>query len=343
MDTFDYFPLLPQELRQKIWRHCLPNRVIELDWPDSELAQEACWPWDEEDGLPRCSMRLTSKINAAPPAISRVYYESRTVALETGHRIDHGLWSETFKISTGMTGQWFNPALDVLHLHYTTSYNVEYAVAGDPLPYLISMARRTQSGASLNRYLAESRWDDEDFINNEGWELSNVYSICFKVVCIHCKVQPAIDSGLFGKFGDERIVLVDARHHQRIDQFRQLWQTHGLQQDTRSAIFFFSQYINDDAKIDGDNTIQQLLNDLETMWVEAKWDLGRGPKKEGYSKDDVWEEQYTGDEDSDDDRPAIRYYKPNKDHPWVLSVLSRMPRIRPTIMLRLCTDDCYQA
>lgn len=340
MDTFDYFPLLPKELRVKIWRHCLPNRVVELDWPDPELAQEACWPWDEENGLPRCSMRLTSKINAAPPAISRVCYESRTVALETGHRIDHGPWSETIKISTRMTGQWFSPTLDVLHLHYFINYNVENAVSGDPLPYLISMARRTQSGASLSRYLADTSWDNKNFINNEEWELSKVYSICFKVVCFHCNMQPAIDSGLFGKFGDEMIVLVDSRHHQRIDQFRQLWQTHGLRQDTRSANFF-SQYINDDAKIDGDNTIQQVMIDLETMWLLAKWDLGRGPMKDGHGKDDVWEKQYTGDEDSDDDRPVIRHYKPKKDHLWILSVLSRMPKIRPTIMFRLCIDDCY--
>lgn len=74
---FDFFSQLPAELRLLIWRLCLPNRVVELDYPWGQSV-------NFDPLLPPCRSTRTTDLNRQAPVITRVCRESRLVAFETG-------------------------------------------------------------------------------------------------------------------------------------------------------------------------------------------------------------------------------------------------------------------
>jgi hypothetical protein len=76
-DTFHSFPRLPIELREEIWRFCLPHRVSEMDYPIDWMVYGSV---DPKDKLP-CSLRWTSICNARPSLLATVCRESRRVAV----------------------------------------------------------------------------------------------------------------------------------------------------------------------------------------------------------------------------------------------------------------------
>ena len=74
--TFHPFPQLPPELREEIWRYCLPYQARELD---VRLADNVYW------NEPRpCQLQDTSLQNSHPPLLTRICRESRAVALKAG-------------------------------------------------------------------------------------------------------------------------------------------------------------------------------------------------------------------------------------------------------------------
>lgn len=73
-------------------------------------------------------------------------------------------------------------------------------------------------------------------------------SVCVKVVCIHIDEGPAVHSGLFGTLGEERVLLVDALDHQRVDKFRTLWMAHRSCHDPLTEAFF-EHYIGDESAL----------------------------------------------------------------------------------------------
>ena len=77
--SFTLFPLLPLELRRRIWEFCLPVRVIELDH---------LWIDESDPGHDtHCNMGNATAINLRTPIITRVCSESRSVALRRTGRL----------------------------------------------------------------------------------------------------------------------------------------------------------------------------------------------------------------------------------------------------------------
>ena len=68
--TFHPFPKLPPELREAIWRLCLPHQVCELDLPVVELVY-----FEDAEDSP-CTLADTSRVNLCPPMITQVCYEA---------------------------------------------------------------------------------------------------------------------------------------------------------------------------------------------------------------------------------------------------------------------------
>lgn len=79
--TFPLFQRLPTELRDEIWRMCLPRRVIELDFPLAEIVFDI---WDHDPILSPCRLGRSVYLNTSPPLITRICRESRRVAFEHG-------------------------------------------------------------------------------------------------------------------------------------------------------------------------------------------------------------------------------------------------------------------
>lgn len=236
--SFRRFPDLPPELRLAIWRECLPRRVVELDCPIPTIVLYAS---DDDSDLPICSMEHTTKANSVPPLISRVCHEARSVALEKGRPPpDPSLFDKTTMLGTSRSGQWFDPARDTIHLYLSRLYTepittVTHVVRYEsPLPNFLEVAREA-AGASVPHFLLEMHTPRELRLQDQ-LEMIRDHFVCFKVVCLHVDLQPALNSGLLTE--DKRIAMVGARDHDRIAEFRRLWERHGSRDDFRTAHFF---------------------------------------------------------------------------------------------------------
>lgn len=238
---------------------------------------------------------------------------------------------------------WLDPTRDTLHLHHPRYLEPDMGVKveGNPLSLLHERSLGHKVPASLTYGFI---WDRHMHLN---WlpsmallqDLREI-SVCLQTVCLHIDEGPAIQSGLFGALGEERVVLVDALNHERISKYRALWDACRVERD-RMTEDFFTNYENDDSAIAlaEENSIRMTVRDA-IIDVQAGWVLNRwrqyGFRTPGLRKDDVWH----ADPAKSATVASGRSHFPNLDHPWVKEVYSQMPRFRPTIMFRLCTHAC---
>jgi len=109
---FHLFKELPFELRRSIWKFCLPNRIVDIDFTSCQ-----------EDLSTACQgVGMTSLLNMSPPIITRVCKESRAVGFEG---IDASLVGEDVhpdcdNFAYFRDNYWFNPSTDVIHLNVST-------------------------------------------------------------------------------------------------------------------------------------------------------------------------------------------------------------------------------
>lgn len=357
---FHLFPWLPKELRDAIWRQCLPHRVVEVDiplgyiamgvWllPDRDRdANEAIEFWNRKvrhvDKKGRgCYMESTTRINSAPPIITRVCYESRMVAFKTGRLLkhEHKQLRDEPDITPHVDYQWFDPARDAVHLHYTMHVLPHRVrVQGNPIRLLHERAAAQGVQASLT-------YSHMVCSNHQGTEWSRSMalikdlgeiSVCLKNVCIHIDEAPAVHSGLFGTLGEERVLLVDALDHERINKFRTLWMAHRSCRDPLTEAFF-EQYVDDESAIirEGGSqaTVQEAIGGIQLEWLLCRWEQEAETQRPAAKN--VWEAGLLAYSD-----PG--FVPPSSCHPWLKETYLQMPEFRPTIMFRLCTNDCMQS
>jgi hypothetical protein len=235
-DTFHPFPRLPTELREEIWRFCLPHRVSEMDYPISWMVY---FRMDPKAKLP-CSLKSTSICNARPPLLATVCRESRRVAFRSGN------WSSVFEEESGdrppeayweagnivIDEYWQDPSRDSAHLNWTTDYEVElyYPDDGHPLHALVWEAKLVNGSASIMLdYMADSvmeRWPFDkpithllqslpESFHEEQQDLAALrllpeWLVVVRVVVIHLDFRQAAKTGLFGLSGDKFVQVVDA-------------------------------------------------------------------------------------------------------------------------------------
>lgn len=322
--AFRIFPQLPTEIRLEIWRQCLPERVVELDEPASHLI--AMDP--DHDGY-RCVSRHTALINRRPPVISRVCHESRMVALEhvdlLGERVD----APYFGLSMGIE-DWVDKTRDVLHLNYDELYDTEYpAGGGDPVRFWLSQADARARDASLTRDLFRTLVQDrkhDDLLRNRS------LLVCLRIVTIHAPLHPALESGLFGLLGDARVVLVDATDTERKERYRAFWKEHGPSPDADpypARFFDYQQNV----------WVRDELKEHEISWLVYRW---RADEDKIAGSELVWKKEPDGDEDWDEAPWTWQHWIPDWEHWWARQTLSAMPKVCPTVMFRLCTQNCAE-
>lgn len=371
--SFHSFSKLPQELRDEIWRECLPRMVIDIDWPDDcfTLGLPSKHDMDSEDGRPRsrpvpkvfdgCRMRQSTGANAKPPVISRVCRESRRVAFDTGALLEHKLTPRGQggdDLDGRVRQQWVDRARDVVvHLHYNAQKDRSLGVTtarGNPIRILRDTVSMGAIG-SISECFLFSNDRVEGRRSRDLLEGMKKVMVCLKVVCFHVDAEPAIESGLFGRLGEELVVMVDALDDQRVDQFRDLWEKHGSSPDSLTGDFFkrYSPYRTHN----GRPAVQDRLEKIRARWLRDRWHDITGwwvtellwsgrtrqswheSKVPGLVKEEVW--------DSAPPRPRLRRDEwqaagiPNRGHSWVRETYSRMPKFLPTIMFRLCTNKYY--
>ncbi|KAK3937512.1 hypothetical protein QBC46DRAFT_411070 [Diplogelasinospora grovesii] len=331
--AFLKFPELPTELRQKIWRLCLPHRIVELEMPDDEVFM------GNPENSGGCLLSPTSRVNSRPPAITRVCHESRMVALEHGGLLvdDDQIKSELRDVSPfGLSMApvvWVDRRRNVVHLNWWGIYDADYNRCMDPVPLWLAAADRSQ-GASLTAPLFEVDLKDGPY---DSLVRDRTLLVCLRIVSIHAPLQPAVESGLFGLLGEERVTLVDAADTERKEQYRAFWEKHGRRPDLNPYRFF-------DKWCQQNEWAQEKVEGLELMWLLSRWFK---VKSSVPSAATVWKKQPS---DSDDETwPArlefmepmeiMKYWTPNRKHPWVRDTHTSLPKIRPTVMFRLCTHE----
>ncbi|KAJ4385609.1 hypothetical protein N0V93_010038 [Gnomoniopsis smithogilvyi] len=356
-----YFPRLPQELRDNIWRECLPWRIVEID--DYLARYSLNGPLDDDSDHDHqaqpptaCFMRSTSKLNASPPIITRVCRESRRVALRTGGFMDrpfptgppHGWKSRKMR-------NWFDKERDIVHVHWNALINRLWGAhpASEHLVHFESNLSAARAGCSINQTLLSPSGHSTPWMRHRAvLERIGRVAVCFETVCIHAPEGAAIASGLFGMLGEERIILVDALDYDRLGKLWALWDAHREEHPDPLTFDFFSecyaQAAGSEAQRRRTQTIHDAVECIQKRWVLDNWD--EQDELPGWSeRQHVW--LATPDWVSTRDyikkgrqrhrRDYMSMWVPKRDHPWMIQVYSRMPEFRPVIMFRLCTDTYY--
>lgn len=247
---FHPFPRLPLELREEIWRLCLPHRVHEIDNPLAYIV------YNYEDEKHPCSLTSTSKSNVRPPLVARVCRESRRVACttgkwipslswrqdawsagepceadwKTGKVIDKGIWKDTVRNSAHMN---WEPCCDVDSVPEDPGETLLTSLVEEakPLRGTPSFMLNAMSESWERNPPSMSHWDylrsvfgptfrppppeDTPTMTQREQNLAALRSlpewkVVVKVIVIHLDIGRAADSGLFGLTGDEIIQVVDA-------------------------------------------------------------------------------------------------------------------------------------
>lgn len=324
--SFHYFPLLPKELRQAIWRHCLPSRVIDLDDPRPDIIFEDLR--EELKGTVSCELGLTSAHNSRPPLITQVCFEAREVASETGGLTDfRDLWDHRGVNIWGTGGYtqscWFDPARDAIHLNWELLYEGdELILPENPIPAFLSVSAKAGRGGSLT--WASATFDSIELLKQAGQS----YTLSVHLpISIHARREDAVRSGLFGLFGEERVALVDTGDDARIQQFDNFNRLHGSEKDAQTTDFF--QRWRDL----GEDFHKENIELYKTDWL--RWKSPRGaPGWEENNLDAAWTIIRS-------ETPRVSStWTPHWDHEWVKRTLQELPDFRPVYMMRLCTNGC---
>lgn len=218
-DTQDFhcFSRLPVELRLAIWRECLPNRVVEIDYP-----------WDDGGVFgpdpPPCKLQQTTNLNRRAPMTSRVCRESRLVAFEAGHFRKEGStpeevpWNSNIRVDK----TWIDPSRDTIHLNWTPAYSAGYWGDGSTLDHLAWSAAKARGGSFMFDYLDNTRDGDGDvYIEERIGALRKLPHgvIVMRVIVVHTTFENAAKTGLFGLLGDACIQIVDVSDETRLNAF----------------------------------------------------------------------------------------------------------------------------
>jgi len=106
--TFHPFPRLPLELRQAIWKLCVPHRVIDLDEKYQNYYELS----------PRCTGWQSHLKNARPPRLSRVCQESRAVCMQRAPNVEEvDVWPRGSREDHPKRYFWINPSNDIVHMN----------------------------------------------------------------------------------------------------------------------------------------------------------------------------------------------------------------------------------
>lgn len=240
---FPLFSQLPAELREEIWRLCLPHRVWEMTQPVGEIV--FCQP-DNMDGPWPCKLQHTTYMNGRPPLISRVCRESRSVAFKTGSILPHhsndrlpeAYWMSSIDVNVA----WQDRARDSAHLNWTSAYEPEYDYFGSPVHCIAWEASRLPGGGSLmaeylDRYFGFHTWFNPvgppittprspDKLNDfEALKQLSNWLVVMRVIVVHSDLKTAAGTDLFGLLGDAPVQIVDVSEEAKIEAYLDLAET----------------------------------------------------------------------------------------------------------------------
>ncbi|GAW25064.1 hypothetical protein SAMD00023353_0102770 [Rosellinia necatrix] len=281
---FHYFPLLPAELRLKVWRYCLPFRVIEVyDAPQASLL---CAVPGIVESLPSLSLE--------PPIISRVCREARNVVLSRGGIQPIGLKHMR---------AWFDTRTDIISID--PEHVLFFVLRGNGL------MRRQDVSAILQGYISdptiplaissqliEGGW--ECLLQCKGtqrrrsvvrWamECMSQRTECVVVLdhaAVHLDYDYACACGLWGLLAESSLAYVDAQDPAQIQKLRNVHRNErstGGKYPERPGIKSLGEYF---APENTDQRIASFTYCVEALWLQYRTnpDMGDDAALDDYDK-----------------------------------------------------------
>lgn len=322
---FTCFSWLPPELRRLIWKACKPTtRVMEFNVPSQDLLGP---------GERGCRLRATSNRNGRLPAFSRVCLEACEVAYEEGCFI----W-DMVELS-GLRGtakkdvfnHWFYHHTDIIHLNFgghgslqtedARSSMITTFLALKPKAKSISLTLRLFQEYGLGIY-----HDDRGGLF-QYLQTQQEYLVTLRMINIHVTDEQAIASGLF-EYLEAPVQLIDIEDHKTIRRMHLLWQQSHIK-DSGTGQYMADCYNILDPEIYAWARRTALRQTMEYEWLLLQYNEAckDGSLQMAYMKN----EMFIGP-------PVDMYF--DTSHHWVKGALADMPRIRPMIMFRHCSDKC---
>lgn len=227
---FHLFPQLPTELREEIWRFCLPSRIISIDAAVGFIVFDT-----SGSGLQApCQLYHTTFMNNRPPLLTQICRESRAVAFETGDMAMTLVAKEARQIppmANWASGTmlnydyWEDPARDSAHLNWSPACDADFGCMtdGHPLHSTAWEAKRLNGKGSLMlEYMTDSMSTRGNDLDLEAFRALPEWTLVTKVIAVHSDHQSAAASGLFGLLGDAPIQIVPISEEARIDKLYNL-------------------------------------------------------------------------------------------------------------------------
>jgi hypothetical protein len=153
--------------------------------------------------------------------------------------------------------------------------------------------------------------------------------ITMAAVSLHIPREAALRSGLFGLLGDAPVQIVDVGDETRLREFQALFREHTSEKEPAMQRLFEV------------FTSSQFQTAVEALKRQAEWILLAYMRMDNL---DVLE--------TDPGSAWVPYltkqgflrmseYLPDEEHPWVKQARQSAPKLRPRIMVRYCTNECY--
>lgn len=313
-EPFRFFSL-PLEIREIIWKHAIPERIIEFGRP--------CDP-----DIPEGDLRAAWVQNRIQPKVMHICGESREIARKVpddsparqypdlqNHPIlrDARCWFESTKIVH------FNaPDVDDMTMQET----IEMMDHLLNLPDIAAIAGKKVS-LSADLFHPFIRFHRRTLIDEVARWMS-IFKLPAFIVALHTiNIKATVEQAhSMGLFSDEPAQLVDPFDMQAVQRYRELWElTEGLNNDPAADKFFDTV---DTKRFEF--RVQRWLAEIEAFFILWKW----GP--------DPWANWGPGE--------AIELLHGNpaaREDPQVREFMRGLPNMDLRIMFRLCPPEGWRS
>lgn len=360
MESFFFFPQLPWEIRDAIWRLCLPGpQIVEFDRPicDNVPCRGCCGVHH------RYHLRL--------PALAAVCQESRLLVLREYYNPEADAEIPRPYYPAAYEHVLFRPGIDILHFNWDEGDEGAYDLWNDEdnaIPYFCALTRKAvHNPISITDRHLRQEFDEPFFAGSvrvaalDKYAMRDHWLVLIRTVSFDFKDDAeALRSGLFGEFELDPMRYVDPYDSETLHRYHQLWRTQTPPASPPATLMFLSlrkhhgpersstrppqsssrfwKMITSHCVTDsrgGRNTLTVAGSGMlfYRMTEEAK----AGAPVSVPDRDVLFLPPYPG-YDWQDDEETFDYFRSkyalNWDHPWIQAVLDKMPVFQPMIVFR---------
>ncbi|OJJ65805.1 hypothetical protein ASPBRDRAFT_79627 [Aspergillus brasiliensis CBS 101740] len=334
MSSFVFFPQLPWEIRDIIWRFCLPGpQIVEFDRPICN--NEPCF------GLCEIHHRYHLRL----PVLAAVCQESRRLVLRAYYNPEVDAAIPQPHYPAAYQHVRFRPGIDILHFNWDEGDEGAYTLwyeESNAIPYFCAVTRKAvHNPISITDRHLRQEFDDPFFAGSVRVPALDKYAMrdhwLVLIQTISFNFTDDAEALQSGSGGTQNPTVITTSTTPAPTAPYAPW-TREIQQ-AAAGVFF--------ALLEHDH---QPLRDRLARWkeyIDRRWAWNEFRRMEEEAKagapvsvpdrDILFLPPYPG-YDWEDDEEIFDYFRSkytlNRDHPWIQAVLDKMPVFQPMILFR---------